>query len=73
MKLIQKSQTMKVQFIKNFRDSKDKKTNKLGKSYLTLTVADFPKKRAEEIIKKGYARPLKAEDKNAEPTTLENK
>jgi len=65
---------MKIQFIKNFRDSNDRKTNKLGKSYLTLSIGDFPKKRAEEIIKEGFARKLeKTEDKNAEPTTLETK
>lgn len=64
---------MKIQFIKNFRDANDRKTDKLGKSYLTLSIGDFPKKRADEIIEKGYARPLKKEDKNGEPETLETK
>ena len=70
---------MKVKVLKNFRDSQDTKENRLGRLYKTLEIADFNKKRADNLISKGYVKKIetkkeapKLEDKDAAPK-VENK
>ena len=70
---------MKVKVLKNFRDAQDTKENRLGRLYRTLEIADFNKKRADNLISKGYVKKIetkkeapKLEDKDAAPK-VENK